>query len=53
MHPNTEPDIVKRVDDIRTKVARVKESISRVIFGQETVIELVLVNILCQVATHS
>jgi len=28
------------------KVARVKESISRVIFGQDTVIELVLVNIL-------
>jgi MoxR-like ATPase len=44
-HPN-EPDIVTRVDDIRSKVARVKESISRVIFGQDTVIELVLVNIL-------
>jgi MoxR-like ATPase len=41
-----EPDIVRRVDDIRTKVARVKESISKVIFGQDTVIELVLVNIL-------
>ncbi len=46
MHHPTEPDIVTRVDDIRSKVARVKESISRVIFGQDTVIELVLVNIL-------
>jgi MoxR-like ATPase len=46
MHHPTEPDIVARVDDIRSKVARVKESISRVIFGQDTVIELVLVNIL-------
>ena len=46
MRHAAEPDIVKRVDDIRTKVARVKESISRVIFGQDTVIELVLVNIL-------
>ncbi len=46
MHHPTEPDIVTRVDDIRSKVARVKESISRVIFGQHTVIELVLVNIL-------
>ena len=41
-----EPDIINRVDDIRAKIARVKESISRVIFGQDTVIELVLVNIL-------
>ena len=46
MRHAAEPDILKRVDDIRTKVARVKESISRVIFGQDTVIELVLVNIL-------
>jgi MoxR-like ATPase len=46
MHHPTEPDIVTRVDDIRSKVARVKESIARVIFGQDTVIELVLVNIL-------
>ncbi len=46
MHYPTEPDIVTRVDDIRSKVARVKESIARVIFGQDTVIELVLVNIL-------
>jgi len=46
MHHTAEPDIVSRVDDIRTKVARVKESISRVIFGQDSVIELVLVNIL-------
>ncbi|WKW50911.1 AAA family ATPase [Rhodomicrobium lacus] len=45
LHPS-EPDIVSRVDDIRAKVARVKESISRVIFGQDAVIELVLVNIL-------
>jgi len=45
LHPS-EPDIVSRVDDIRGKVARVKDSISRVIFGQEAVIELVLVNIL-------
>jgi MoxR-like ATPase len=46
MHYQSEHDIVTRVDDIRSKVARVKESISRVIFGQDTVIELVLVNIL-------
>ncbi|MFZ1109297.1 MAG: MoxR family ATPase [Rhodomicrobium sp.] len=46
MHYPTEPDIVTRVDDIRSKVARVKESIARVIFGQDRVIELVLVNIL-------
>jgi MoxR-like ATPase len=46
MHHPTEPDIVTRVDDIRSKVARVKESIARVIFGQDKVIELVLVNIL-------
>ncbi len=45
LHPS-QSDIVMRVDDIRTKVARVKEAISRVIFGQDTVIELVLVNIL-------
>ncbi|ADP72852.1 ATPase associated with various cellular activities AAA_3 [Rhodomicrobium vannielii ATCC 17100] len=45
LHPS-EPDIVSRVDDIRAKVARVKDSISRVIFGQDAVIELVLVNIL-------
>jgi MoxR-like ATPase len=46
MHHPSEQDIVTRVDDIRSKVARVKDSISRVIFGQDTVIELVLVNIL-------
>ncbi|MBJ7534064.1 MoxR family ATPase [Rhodomicrobium vannielii ATCC 17100] len=45
LHPS-EPDIVSRVDGIRAKVARVKDSISRVIFGQDAVIELVLVNIL-------
>ncbi|MBT3070677.1 MoxR family ATPase [Rhodomicrobium sp. Az07] len=45
LHPS-EPDIVSRVDDIRAKVSRVKDSISRVIFGQDAVIELVLVNIL-------
>ena len=41
-----EADIVTRVGDIRSKITRVKDSISRVIFGQDTVIELVLVNIL-------
>jgi MoxR-like ATPase len=46
MRQTAEPDIVTQIDDIRTKVARVKESISKVIFGQDTVIELVLVNIL-------
>ncbi len=46
MHYASEPNVVTRVDDIRTKVTRVKESISRVIFGQDAVIELVLVNIL-------
>ncbi len=44
-HPS-ELSIVARADDIRSKVARAREAISRVIFGQETVIELVLVNIL-------
>jgi MoxR-like ATPase len=44
-HPS-EPDIVTRADGIRSKVARAKDAISQVIFGQETVIELVLVNIL-------
>ncbi len=46
MRQAAEPDIVRRIDDIRMKVARVKELISNVIFGQDTVIELVLVNIL-------
>jgi MoxR-like ATPase len=46
MHYHSEPDIVTRVEDIRSKVARAKDSIGRVIFGQDTVIELVLVNIL-------
>jgi MoxR-like ATPase len=46
MHHPSEPDIVTRADDIRSKVARAKDAISQVIFGQETVIELVLVNIL-------
>ncbi len=46
MHYPSEPDIVTRVDDIRSKVARAREAIGRVIFGQDTVIELVLVNIL-------
>ncbi len=46
MHHPSEPSIVARADDIRSKVARARESISRVIFGQDTVIELVLVNIL-------
>lgn len=46
MHYQTEHDIVSRVDDIRSKLVRVKDSISHVIFGQNTVIELVLVNIL-------
>jgi MoxR-like ATPase len=44
-HPS-EPDIVARADTIRAKVARARDAISHVIFGQETVIELVLVNIL-------
>jgi MoxR-like ATPase len=46
MQYHSEPDIVTRVEDIRSKVARAKDSIGRVIFGQDTVIELVLVNIL-------
>ncbi|MFY9640254.1 MAG: MoxR family ATPase [Rhodomicrobium sp.] len=46
MHHPSELSIVARADDIRSKVARARESISRVIFGQDTVIELVLVNIL-------
>jgi MoxR-like ATPase len=46
MHHPSEHSIVARADDIRAKVARAKEAIARVIFGQETVIELVLVNIL-------
>jgi MoxR-like ATPase len=46
MHHPSEPDIVARADLIRSKVARAKDAISHVIFGQETVIELVLVNIL-------
>jgi MoxR-like ATPase len=46
MHHPSDQSIVARADDIRAKVARAKEAISRVIFGQDTVIELVLVNIL-------
>lgn len=46
MHHPSEPSIVARADDIRGKVARAREAIGRVIFGQDTVIELVLVNIL-------
>ncbi|MGO9487152.1 MAG: AAA family ATPase [Rhodomicrobium sp.] len=46
MHHSSEHSIVARADDIRSKVARAKEAISQVIFGQNTVIELVLVNIL-------
>jgi MoxR-like ATPase len=46
MHYPSEPDIVTRADDIRSKVGRAKDAIGHVIFGQESVIELVLVNIL-------
>jgi MoxR-like ATPase len=46
MHYSSEPDIVTRAGDIQSKIARAREAISRVIFGQDTVIELVLVNIL-------
>ncbi len=46
MHHPSEHSIASRADDIRAKVARAKEAIARVIFGQDTVIELVLVNIL-------
>jgi MoxR-like ATPase len=46
MHHPSEPDIVARADHIRAKVVRARDAISHVIFGQETVIELVLVNIL-------
>jgi MoxR-like ATPase len=46
MHHPSEHSIAGRADDIRAKVARAKEAIARVIFGQDTVIELVLVNIL-------
>ena len=42
----SEPDIVARAGDIRSKVARARDEISRVIFGQDEVIEQVLVNIL-------
>ncbi len=42
----SEPDIITRVEEIRAKIAGVKAAIGRVIFGQEQVIELVLVNIL-------
>jgi MoxR-like ATPase len=46
MHHPSEPSIVARADDIRSRVAHAREAIGRVIFGQDTVIELVLVNIL-------
>ena len=46
MHHASELSIVARADDIRLKAARAREAIGRVIFGQDTVIELVLVNIL-------
>jgi MoxR-like ATPase len=46
MLQQSEREIVARLDDIGAKVARVKEAISRVIFGQEAVVELVLINIL-------
>ena len=46
MHHHSEHSIVARADDIREKVARARDAIGRVIFGQNTVIELVLVNIL-------
>ncbi len=46
MLQTSQPDIVTRADDIRLKLGRVKDAIGRVIFGQETVIELVLINIL-------
>jgi MoxR-like ATPase len=44
-HPN-EAEIVARADRIRSKVAKARDAIAGVIFGQEAVIELVLVNIL-------
>jgi MoxR-like ATPase len=40
-------DIAARADAVRESLARVKQSIGGVIFGQETVVELVLINILC------
>jgi MoxR-like ATPase len=46
MHHPSEHSIVARADDIREKVARARDAIGRVIFGQNTVIELVLINIL-------
>ncbi len=46
MHHPSEPDIAVRADRIRSKVVHAKEAISRVIFGQDAVIGLVLVNIL-------
>jgi MoxR-like ATPase len=42
----SDSEIATRIDDIGAKVGRVKTAISRVIFGQEQVVELVLVNIL-------
>jgi MoxR-like ATPase len=46
MLQQSEREIVARIDDIGAKIGRVRQAISRVIFGQETVVELVLINIL-------
>ena len=46
MQYSPEPDIVTRVETIQAKIARVKGVVSRVIFGQDDVIELVLIDIL-------
>jgi MoxR-like ATPase len=46
MQYSSEPDIVTRVENIQSKIARVKGAITKVIFGQDAVVELILVNIL-------
>ena len=46
MHHPSEPEIVARAGEVRSKIARARDAIARVVFGQDTVIELVLVNIL-------
>ncbi len=53
MRHAAEPDIVKRVDDIRTKVARVKELISRNVFSAKIPLSSLSLLTFCRVATHS
>ncbi len=44
--PASSTGIVDRVDAVHRDIARVKDTLSKVIFGQESIIELVLINIL-------